>query len=172
MFLDAKVLDTTEERIKQYFESLHEIGRLKYKLEVLDRRKEKIKNDIDNSNINFNADYMGSIDYTKDKIQTSNYGSYQENALEAGFKRLENELYKTKEEITYIENRILQIEYENSDIEYILHNLNEKHKAFVEAKYKSKKNLATISRDLYVARSSIYEIQKEVLRTVETYLAY
>lgn len=171
MYFDQETLKDAEHRIKQYYKNLYEIGRLKNKLPILHKRKDKIQYDIDNNNIYLEYE-VSSSDYSADRVQTSFTGSQQEQAINNAYRQLESEIHRINNEIIAIENNIIRLECANSDMEYIIRNLSTQHRYFIEAKYKEHKSVSAISQDLFISRTTAYILKSETVAAVALCLTY
>ena len=169
LIIANSILNSTEEKIKEYYRNLDEIERLEHRSMLLDKQKTDIEEDIHNSNISLQYDLKG-IDYEGVRIQTSNTGSQQDKAIDKAFETLEKQL----EEINYeiLETKILKrrLERKNNDIAFILNKLNDSAKRFVIMRYREGKSYRTISDTLHSSETSIRRFKKDILIDVSKWI--
>ena len=163
------ILNSTEEKIKEYYRHLEVVERLEHRTKLLDKQKADIEADIKNSNITLQCALQG-IDYEGVRVQTSNTTSQQDKALERAFERLEKQLEDINCEI--LESRILKrkLEQKNNDITFIINKLNDSAKCFVIMRYKERKSYRTISDILHSSTASVSRLRIEILEAVSKWM--
>ena len=163
------ILNSTEEKIRDYYRNLGEIERLEHRAKLFEKQKTDIEEDIKNSNINLQCNLQG-IDYENVRVQTSNISSQQELAIDRAFEGLEKQLGEINFEI--IETRILKrkLEKKNNDIAFILDKLNDSAKCFVSMRYKDKKSYRAIGNRLHSSEASMCRFRTDILVDVSKWI--
>lgn len=169
LVISNSILNSTEEKIKEYYRHLDEVERLEDRAKLLEKQKADIEEDIKNSNITLQCALQG-IDYDGVRVQTSNTTSQQDKALERAFERLEEQLEEINCEI--LESRIFKrkLEQKNNDVAFIINKLNESAKRFVLMRYKEKKSYRSISGILHISNASISRLRIEVLEAISKWM--
>ncbi|WDU84220.1 hypothetical protein [Caloramator sp. Dgby_cultured_2] len=87
-----EVFRKTEGHLYRYYNTLKKIKALEEECKELEKQKEKIRQDIQETNVSIDTELNMGIDYSRSKIQTSNDGtSYAEKALVKEIEKLEKE---------------------------------------------------------------------------------
>lgn len=166
MFISNEKIEETERIIKKYYQTIKEIEWLNRKVEKLEKRREKIANDIKNSNIYFNIDYS-SNDYSKEKVDGGMIaGSNIEKSIDIAFRRLEIELENVSKQILDINSDIRSLEDENEKTEHILNKINDSGKKFIELKYEKHKFFKEIQFELNMSKSTLRRFKRQVLKDI------
>lgn len=131
---------STEREIEEYFKTIKLIEDKKGKVKLLYKQKDKVENDIKNSNIQLKSDIQG-LSYDKPNIQKSNaIVSFQERALDKAFELLEKRLESVKAEIIYIEDEIMELESKIYYIENIVKKCSEQDQDLLKLVYTKSRN--------------------------------
>lgn len=158
-------LKIVEQQIKKYYSNMSKIEKLKRKLEILEKQKNDIENDIETSNIHLSSDII-SIPYNNIKTSTTFFSSLQEKNLEKAFKKLENQLVEINFEISYLKVEIRDIERESSIIEMILEELDEESKNIIIFLYKKKYTLIKTANELKFDESTIRRKRNKIMESI------
>lgn len=155
MLNDKDKANLVKNKLKNYFDNLTSLILLKDKLEFLEIKRIEIENDLKNDNINLNS-CISSINY--DNVSVKNKGfhcSEQENSIEKAYNELEKNLIKVTNKIYDIKVRIREIEFDSSNIDFILNMLDEHERNLIYLKYKKKKSCYSISFSENMSASNI-----------------
>jgi len=155
-----------EDRIKAYYRDKRELDRLNHNLNLLYCHREEVQKDIDTSNIALVVDIQ-RIDYDKEKVQTSNTASPQERAVDNAFAKLEQKLQVLDIEILDTKQLIREVEQKNIDMEFLISQLNDEARRFVEMRYKEKRSGRAIELELNLSEASVWRLRKAILESLE-----
>ncbi|WP_024614673.1 hypothetical protein [Clostridium sp. Ade.TY] len=166
--MDKFLFDKTEEEIKIYFKYKKQIIYLKNQIESLERRLNKIEDDIKNAN--FTIDYYQNGVGITERVQTSpNGSSFAEEQICKEITKLEKEhliiskkIFRKKFEIREKENYI-------ENMEGNLKTLDEEDRRYIELKYCDKKSVLQIARSLNMAQATAYRKGEEVIEIIAEY---
>lgn len=162
----------TEQKIKDYYESLKVVEGLKHRLEIYENRKKDLENKINNSVIYLNDDFK-AVNYNK--INTENGGikiSPQEKAVDKAFTVLERNLENVKAKILLIQEQINNIETENSVMALILKGLKPEYEKIIEALYKYNKKTLQISIKYNMDKSTVSRKKDKVIKDVMKWINF
>lgn len=157
-----------EEEIKQYYSRIRALEQLNNQLEVLNDRKDQLEYKIEHSNITLFNEFSEISGVSYDGVGGSggSITSPQERAIDKAFVGLEKKLEEVKVEILLLEEKINDIQVENSKLNFIIKNLDYEYKAIIEGFYKNKSNAVKLSLALNMDRATIYRKRDKVLADV------
>lgn len=158
-----------EDKIKNYYWRKKEYERLNTSLDRLMRHKSEIQRDIDSSNISFGIP-MPSTDYTKDRVQNSNTTSPQEREIDKAFAKLERALAKVDNEILETKSAMRTLESGYADMEFIIADLGEDAKNFLDWRYKYLKSNSFIAQKLHLSESGVRRLRERIMEELAKWL--
>ncbi|SHF16685.1 sigma factor-like helix-turn-helix DNA-binding protein [Caloramator proteoclasticus] len=159
----------TEGMLYRYYNYKKKLGRMKHKIEILEQKRQKLSEDLRNTNIVLKSD-LQSITYDKPYIQSNNDNSSQaERELERVITRLEEELKKTIKEKLKLRAKVINIEAEIADIEYAINQMNEEAKKIIEMKYGDGCSLYVIADKLNMGKSTVSRKREEIIEDFAKY---
>ncbi|KEH91664.1 hypothetical protein Z962_p0040 (plasmid) [Clostridium botulinum C/D str. BKT12695] len=156
----------TEGRLYRYYKQLKEIDKLEYVCRQLEEQKEKIRNDIKETNISIEEESR-SITY-EERVQTSSTGSsYAENEVVRQIENLEREWKYVRRKLLKKKARIRELERQVAPLKYNIDMLAEESKRFIEWKYAEHKSIDWIANEMYGgARSTAYRKREELVKEI------
>lgn len=164
--ISEELFKETEKKIFSYYRNLKEINKLKQRVEVLSRQKEAIEKDIRETNVDIEPE-IKAVDYSKERVQSSSANSsYIEAALIKEIEKLERERKDTIQKILDCNARIREIETSTSEMEYVINDLSEEYKRFLELKYKELKALEYIADNLSIGKTTACRRRKEIIENI------
>lgn len=165
--LDKEAFRKTEGRLYRYYTQFKLIDKLKHKVVTLYKQLEAIKEDLKNTNIKIDPIESKSMDYSKERVTSSNNGtSYAENEIMRAIEKLENEYIYKKKKMLKLHARIRQMEEEIEDMNYNISLLSEESKRFIEWKYSDKKSIEFIAQNLNIATATAYRKREELVEEI------
>lgn len=166
--MNKETFKKTERMLYVYYRNLKEIEKLSYMCCRLEQQKEKIKRDIQETNIDLEEESI-SISYSE-RVQTSSVTSHCDREIERQITKLENELKLIRKKILKNKARIRQLERETVSINYNLSMLSEESKEFVKLKYKEHRSVPCIAEMMYAgARATAYRKREEILESINQF---
>ena len=163
----------TEQKIKDYYESLKVIEGLRYRLQIYEDRKKDLEDKINNSSIYLNDNFK-AVSYGE--VNAKNRGikaSPQEMAVDNAFAVLEKNLEDVKAEILLIQEQISSIEAKNSDMAFILKGLKPECKKILEGFYRENdKSCIKLSLELNMDRATVYRKKDKIIKDVKKWLEF
>ena len=144
-----------EKKLEEHYIKIRRLADLFKMIEMYRKQKSDIEMMIENKFFYLSTDIQ-AINYRRDKVQTSNHGSLQENAIENFYQRTESELVHINREIVRLEILQRQLDREIKDMDMNLSQLNEKAKAFLSMRYEKRMSLQEIANKTFTTKSSIY----------------
>ena len=160
--MENQSMAVIEEKLRKYYRHKYELERLENSLNRLIRHKLEIQRDIDTSNISFGTS-VPSIDYSKDKIKVINTTSPQEREIDKAFARLERALKKIDDEILETNDKIRGVEADITDMEFIINDLEQEAKMFLELRYRYLKSNYIIAKKLNMSEASIRRLREKIM---------
>lgn len=164
-------ISAAEERVKEYYNNLKIIEKLKYQLDTANKQKIDIQRDIDNSNINLTASVQ-AVTYDKTRVQTNSIVSVQEAEIERVFNKLEKQLEYINVKIVDINLEMRKLEDKNSEIEFIINSLNDESKQILNFIYRDKKTLREISNRLNLDSSNIGRKKDSIITDIARWIYF
>ena len=166
--MDKETFRKTERMLYVYYRNLKEIEKLEYICTRLEQQKEKIRKDIQETNIDLEEESI-SISYSE-RVQTSNISSYVDREIERQIDKLENEWKLIRKRILKNRAKIRQLEREIAPINYNVSMLLEEAKKFVKLKYKDKRSVPCIAELMYAgAIATAYRKREEILENMNQF---
>lgn len=166
-------LKETEQKIKEYYESLKVIERLKQRLQIYENRRKGLEYKIENFDV-YLEDNFKAVSY--DSVTAKTYGiksSPQERAVDKAFYVLERNLENVKAEILLIQEQINDIEAQNSDMAFILKGWKPEYEKILEDFYKKNdKSCIKLSLELNMDRATIYRKRDKAVKYVKRQLEF
>ncbi|AJA42577.1 putative transcriptional regulator (endogenous virus) [Clostridium phage phiCT453B] len=164
--INKETFRKTEGRIYRYYKQLKEIDKFEYICRQLEEQKEKIRNDIKETNI-FIEEESRSITY-EERVQTSSTGSsYAENECIRQIEKLEKEWKYVRRKLLRKKARIRELERQVTPLKYNINMLSEESKRFIEWKYAEGKSVDWIANKMYGgARSTAYRKREELVENI------
>ncbi|HDK7215209.1 TPA: hypothetical protein PTV45_000569 [Clostridium botulinum] len=163
--MNKETFKKTERMLYVYYRNLKEIEKLGYMCCRLEQQKEKIKRDIEETNIDLEEESI-SISYSE-RVQTSSVTSHCDREIERQITKLENEWKLIRKKILKNRAKIRQLEREIASINYNISMLSEEAKEFVKLKYKEHRSVPCIAEMMYAgARATAYRKREEILENI------
>lgn len=158
-----------EKEIRNYYSRVRALEQLEHQLLILEKRKQKLEDKIQNSKITLSNDFSG-VSYDGVGGAGGVITSPQERAIDKAFVVLENKLEEVNIEILLIEEKVNDIQVENSKMEFIIRNLDCEYKTIIEGFYRNKNNAVKLSIKLNMDRATIYRKRDKVLADVKKWV--
>lgn len=169
--IDKDAFRRIEGRLYKYYRQLKEIDKLEYMCEILEQQKERIRQDLRETNVTIEAETR-SIDYSQDKIQSSSSGiSYAETALIREITKLEEEWKHIRRKILKNHAKIRELKKQNADMDYIIGLLSTECKLVAEEKYKHEKSLEEIGEKLHMSKSAANRKREDIVNAIAKMLS-
>ncbi|KOY64220.1 hypothetical protein [Clostridium sporogenes] len=166
--MNKETFKKTERMLYVYYRNLKEIEKLSYMCCRLEQQKERIKRDIQETNIEIEEENI-SISYSE-RVQTSNISSHCDREIEHQITKLENEWKLIRKKILKNRAKIRQLERETASINYNINMLSEEAKEFVKLKYKECRSVPCIAEMMYAgARATAYRKREEILESINQF---
>ena len=164
---EKELFKKTEGRLYRYFKGIKERNSLIIEIEGLNRQKKIIAEDIQNTNIELEADLNMGISYGE-KVQTSATGtSYAEQQSIAHINKLQRELNYINKKLFKKKAKIREIERNSIALKYNIDTLSEDDKQFLEWKYGENKSVDWIATEMFGgARTTAYRRREELVKNV------
>lgn len=159
----------TEEKLRDFYRKKLEMERLLHNLQMLCRHKAEILQDINDSNITLEV-AMPGVDYSKERVQSSNLASPQERAVDKAFAELEKKLNSLEAEILDKKNSVRELEREISDMEFLVGQLNDEARRFVDMRYRDRKTIKVVGRALHLSDRALWRLRNDVLEDITKWL--
>lgn len=167
--VDKEIFRRTEGRLYRYFEDKQKIKCLELECIDLDQQKERIRKDIQETNV-FIEEESKSMSY-EERVQTStNCTSYAERALINEISNLEKEWIYIRKKLLKKRTRIREIERRVSHIKNNLAMLSEENKRFIELKYGDKQSLEEIGQVLNIAKTTAHRKREELVENISLWI--
>lgn len=163
--IDKDLFRKTEGRLYRYYRSLTEIDKLEYKISLLEDQKQKIKQDMKETNI-FIEEESRSITYEERVQNSSSCSSYAEKEMIRQIEKLERELKDTIRYSLKLKVKVRDIKKEIVDIEYTVRLLGKEYKDLLEMKYRDKKSFEAIGEKLHASKSAAFDKRDEVVEAI------
>ena len=166
--MDKELFRKTEGKLYRYYRYKMDIKRINSNIEMLERKKAKIEEDIKNTNVNI--DYYQNGIGLSERVQSSSTGtSYAENEMCKQIDKLEREHVQVVKRILKYKSRIRDIESFINNMGRYINLLNEEDKRFIELKYGDKKNILQISLRLNMAKATAYRKREDIINSIVDY---
>lgn len=162
--IDRSLFKSTERRLYRYYRNLMEMDKLEHKISVLEEQKEKIRQDIKETNICLEEESR-SMTY-EERVQSSSSGSYVEKETVRQIEKLERELKETIKYSLKLKVKVREIKKEIADIEYVVSLLGKGYKDLVIMKYRDKKSFESIGQALYISKSAACDKRNETVEAI------
>lgn len=163
--IDKDTFKKTEGRLYRHYRQLKDIDKLEYVCRELESQKEKIRKDIQETNICLEEESR-SITY-EERVQTSSSGSYAENEVVRQIENLEKEWKYVRKKLLKKKARIRELERQVASLKYNIGMLSEESKRFIEWKYGECKSVDWIAAEMYGgARSTAYRKREELVEDI------
>ena len=121
-------------RLYHYYSEMKFLNTLETRIKVLERQEIEVERDIRTCNIKIEPESK-SIDYSRDRVQTSNTGSYVENDAIRQIEKLERQLVTIRRRIFKDKARIRSIELNNAELSSAINMFDENVKTLLKLKY-------------------------------------
>lgn len=172
MYISSEMMEETERILKKYYQTIKEIEWLAKKSDRLEKRRQKIEQDIEQSHVYLNVDCI-SNNYSQEKVCGGMIvGSSIDKSIDIAFKKLEAELENISKEILNINLDIRTLEDENEKIEHILNQINNDGKKFIKLKYGEHKKLKEIQFELNTSKSTLTRLKLQILKDIFDYFKF
>ncbi|NFA59479.1 hypothetical protein K8O96_12025 [Clostridium sporogenes] len=166
--MDKETFRKTERMLYVYYRNLEEIEKLEYICTRLEQQKEKIRKDIQETNIDLEEENI-SISYSE-RVQTSSQCSHCDREIEHQITKLENEWKLIRKKVLKNRARIRQLERELAPINYNVSMLSQEAKEFTKLKYKEHRTIPCIAEMLYGgARMTAYRKREEIIENINNF---
>ncbi|MCS4474834.1 transcriptional regulator [Clostridium botulinum] len=163
--MDKETFRRTERMLYVYYRNLKEMEKLEYICNRLEQQKEKIRKDIQETNIDLEEESI-SISYSE-RIQTSSISSHCDREIENQITKLENEWKLIRKKILKNRARIRELERSTATIRYSIRMLPEEDRNFIIYKYKNNKSIVWIATVMFGgATTTAYRKREEILKSV------
>ena len=169
MVYSEKEIKETEEELTRYFRRRTEISKLKNRIEFLEKRKSQIQKNIESSNIQLDVIVSG-FSFDRESIQSSApISSQQEKALESAFAKLERQVEHIDSEIMNTNMEIQDLEYLNCDMGFVLGQLDEMARSFIQLRYEKRLGYTKISLLLNSSTATVNRLRIKIVSAVREY---
>lgn len=168
--IDKDTFRKIEGRLYKYYRQLKEIDKVEYRCEILEQQKEKIRQDLRETNITIEEESR-SVTY-EERVQNSSSGiSYAEAAVMREITRLEEEWKYIRKKILKNHARIRELKKQNADMDYIIGLLSTECKLVAEEKYKYEKSLEEIGEKLHMSKSAANRKREDIVNAIAKMLS-
>lgn len=141
--------------------------RLARRITNLETKKNRLRRDIEETNIDFNTSIPG-IDYSKDKISTGfNTSSSMERDIEIGIGKLRNQYKGTLRDIVNLKRRLRNMEERIDNIDIVLSELTEEEQQLLDLKYGDRKSYRQMEGYLPMTFSTISRVHRSIINDLE-----
>ena len=161
-----------EERIEAYYRDKRSLEYNQHMLNMLHRHRQEAQRDIDNNNFHELEAELKGIAYDKDKVQTSAARSPQEQALENAFAKLERRVGEIDIEIIETGQLIRDIEARTADMEFLINQLNDEARRFVEMRYRDNRSMKAIGHTISLSEMGLWRLREELFRDISMWISY
>ncbi len=164
--IDKETFRKTEGRLYRYFKQIKEIEKLDYVCRELENQKERIRKDLQETNISLEEESK-SMTY-EERVQTSSSGcGYAEKEAIRQITRLEEEWKYIRKKLLKKRARIRELERQIAPLKFNLSMLSEENKRFIEWKYAECKSVGWIAIEMYAgARATAYRKREELVEDI------
>lgn len=168
--IDKDTFRKIEGRLYKYYRQLKEIDKLEYRCEILEQQKEKIRQDLRETNITIEEESR-SVTY-EERVQNSPSGtSYAEAAVMREITKLEEEWKYIRRKILKNHARIREFKKQNADMDYIIGLLSTECKLVAEEKYKHENSLEEIGEKLHMSKSAANRKREDIVNAIAKMLS-
>lgn len=169
--MKSEVYKKVEERLYDIYEKIREVENIERECESLKLHSDMIKRDIQNANVEMEADINMGVNYSSIKVQTSNSGgSYIDSELVRAITKLEEEWRYVRKKLLKKGQRIREIERSISYIRGKLDTLDEESRMFINLKYNERRSVVDVADHLSMAKTTAYRKREEILSTVSKWI--
>ena len=161
-----------ENKLYNYYQKENIINSLNFKINAINKQIEDIENKIKGNKVDITDDGLQAVSYGE-KVQTSSAGvSYAEKAIIREIEQLEIECIRKKEIKNRLEEKIRDIELDNSILEYNISFLSEKDKKFLENKYKKHIPSWQLAQEIHVSEVTARRIKRKLINNINNWIAW
>ena len=160
--MEKKNMKQIEEKMSLYFKYKNDTASIKGKIILLKAQIDEIESDIRETNISIKE----MNEHNKDEACVENDDKH---GLMKLVLRLENELQDKRKELIKLKAEHRAKEKYLKDFEYIMDNLDDIDKKFIDLKYNKKRSINYISISLNIAQSTAYRKRNRIADLVSSY---
>ncbi|WFD09751.1 hypothetical protein [Tepidibacter hydrothermalis] len=169
-----------EELLYGYYQDKKGIDKIKYTILTLENKKNKLEYILKNTDIEEMLNLLGEdneyshdikgVNYNVAKVQTSrSNGSYFENEMMHLIGQVEKEFKDTNKKLIKLKLDLTEIESKLESMDYILNQLDEESKEYIELRYGNKASYYTIASELNIGKSTAERRRKSIVSSIEAF---
>lgn len=163
--IDKKTRIETEDKLRNYYESDRRIKSYKEKIEFLENQTSILLYKLDTGDIHIPLESKSPS--FRERVQTSMDGSsYVERAMIQVMDRLEKEVADNIKEIERLEEEIRKIDKDNKIIDSNIKWLSERHRKYLELRYKKKWGNWQIANKLNISEATCTRMRDRLLENI------
>ncbi len=167
--ISEELFRKTEGSLYRHYRQLKEIDKLKNRVQVLSIQKERIRQDLRETNITLEPESR-SIEFGE-RVQSSSTGeSYAERSLVREIVRLEAEWKYVRRRIIRNNIRIRELEAQIADMEFIIRKFASEYRSFIALRYCEGNALDTIARKLNMSKATASRERKDIVETIAKWI--
>lgn len=168
--IKKEVFKKTEGMLYRYFKDKRDMDMIQHKILVLENKKNKLEYILKSTDISslecMNGDIKG-ISYESEKVQTSvGKESYFEKVLLKEIDNLERECMHINKKIIKLKIKATEKEARISEIEYVLKQLSEEARIFIDLKYVEGASFYKIAHKLNMSKSTAERRRGEIIEDI------
>lgn len=158
-----------DDALYEYYQDIKSIENLEHQYKLYEHENSIVLRKIKNSDITLN-DGVGSIDYSRDRVEGGKLESPFDRQVEELIGKLENILEFNNIKILNINHKVFELKNRNIVLDTIIKNLDFEDSRILELRYKYKCSQEKIANDLNMSRGNVQYKLKNITDYVGNYV--